>query len=156
LELIALREDDVAARSVGVNTFHIKIIAFAVSSLLAGLAGSVYAHYINSIDPYSFLIGISATVLVMVLAGGSGSIVGSILGAITLTLLPEILRQFASAGLRMVIYGAAMTAIILFMPEGFAGLVRQIQQRRKSRINELDQGAPSAITHPDTSWLPEE
>ena len=131
IELIALREEEVAARSVGVNTVKLKIIAFAISSLFAGFAGSVYAHYINSIDPYTFVIGLSATILVMVLAGGAGSIVGSIVGAIVLTLMPEFLRQFANAGLRMVIFGAAMTAIIIFMPGGFAGLFKQIRERRR-------------------------
>lgn len=136
LELIALREEETAARSVGVNTFKIKIIAFVGSSFLAGLAGSIYAHYINSVDPYSFVISLSATALVMVLAGGAGSIVGSILGATVLTLLPEFLREFTNAGSRMVLFGAALIAIILFMPEGFAGLVRQFQDRRLGRQNQ--------------------
>lgn len=142
LELIALREDEVAARAMGVNTYKMKVLAFTVSSLIAGLAGSIYAHYINSIDPYSFMIGLSATVLVMVLAGGVGSIVGSILSAVGLTLLPEFLRQFTSAGLRMVLFGAALVAVILFMPEGFAGVARQIRERRWKRGKPLpEEGA---------------
>ncbi|MGQ9584869.1 MAG: ABC transporter permease subunit [Anaerolineae bacterium] len=142
LDLIALREDEIAARAMGVNTYKMKVLAFTVSSLIAGLAGSIYAHYINSIDPYSFMIGLSATVLVMVLAGGVGSIVGSILSAVGLTLLPEFLRQFTSAGLRMVLFGAALVAIILFMPEGFAGVARQIRERRWKRGKPLpEEGA---------------
>ncbi len=137
LELVALREEEMAARSVGVNTVGLKIIAFALSSLLAGMAGSIYAYYINSIDPYSFVLGISATILVMVLAGGAGSIVGSVVGAIVLTLIPEVLRQFVNSGLRMVFFGVAMTAIILFMPEGFAGLFKQIlTHRSRGRVAE--------------------
>jgi len=133
LELMALREDEIAARAMGVNTVKLKIIAFASSSLIAGLTGSIYAHYINSIDPYSFLIGVSATVLVMVLAGGVGSIIGSIIGALTLTLLPEFLREISSAGPRMILFGATLTFIILFLPEGIAGVVRQFKERRRRK-----------------------
>lgn len=133
LELLALRENEVAAQAVGVNTVKLKIIAFTLSSLIAGMAGSVYAHYINSIDPYSFHIGVSATILVMVLAGGVGSIVGSAAGAVVLTLLPEVLRPLAGAGLRMVLFGVALIAIIQFMPGGFAGLIRSLREGRRRR-----------------------
>lgn len=131
LELIALREDEVAARSMGVNTIKMKIVAFTMSAFIVGLVGSIYAHYINSIDPYSFTVGISAVIVVMVLVGGVGSIVGSILSAISLTLLPEFLRQFTGSGLRMVIFGIVLIVIILFLPEGFAGLFRDLRGRRQ-------------------------
>lgn len=130
LELIAIREDEIAARSMGVNTVKIKIVAFTVSAFIAGLTGSIYAHYINSIDPFSFTVWLSAIIILMVYAGGIGSIVGSIVSAVTLTVLPELLRQFTGAEMRMVIFGAIMILIILFLPEGFAGLLRRLGERR--------------------------
>jgi len=129
LELLALRENEVAARSMGVNTVKMKLIAFTGSAFVAGLAGGVYASYINSIDPYSFTVWVSAIIILMVYAGGVGSIVGGIVSAVILTLLPEFLRPIAEDQFRMVIFGGVLILIIMFMPEGMAGFFEKIRGR---------------------------
>jgi len=119
---IAIREDDVLAKSIGVNAMRYKIIAFVVASGMAGLAGCLYAHYILFISPVTFDISQSINIVLMVIIGGSNSILGPILGAFLLTLLPEILRAIAEY--RMVIYGAILVFAIIFMPNGIVGTIR--------------------------------
>ncbi len=124
LQLKAIREDEIAARAMGVPVTELKLLAFGLSSFLAGIAGSFYSQYIGSVDPYTFQIGFSSTILVMVLAGGSGTMVGPAVGAVIMTLFPEIMRGYVGAALRMVIYGLLLIAVILFLPEGVVGAYR--------------------------------
>lgn len=119
---IAIREDDVLAKSIGVNVMRYKIIAFLVSSGMAGLGGSLYAHYFLFISPVTFDVSQSINMVLMVIIGGSTSILGPILGAFLITLLPEILRAIAEY--RMVIYGAILVFMIIFMPDGIVGTIK--------------------------------
>ena len=119
-ELLATREAEGAALAIGVPVSRLRIAIFALSAALAGGTGSLYAHYIGSIDPYVFDLTLSATVLVMVLLGGRASIIGVTIGAAILTLLPEYLQ--AVSNYRMVLYGAGMVILTLFFPKGLAGL----------------------------------
>jgi branched-chain amino acid transport system permease protein len=107
-----------------VNTTYVKLAAFTISSAMCGALGAFYAHYIGSIDPSVFGIILSATALVMVLAGGWGTILGPIIGAIVLTYLPEWLRVLQDY--RMSLYGAILILIILFMPQGVLGLISRL------------------------------
>lgn len=131
LQMMAVREDETPARAVGVNITFVKLVAFTVSSGMAGALGAFYAHYVGSIDPSVFGIMMSATVLVMVLAGGWGTLFGPILGAVLLTLLPEWLRVFQHY--RMATYGAALILIILFMPQGVLGVLSGLMARFNRR-----------------------
>jgi branched-chain amino acid transport system permease protein len=133
LQMMAVREDETPARAVGVNTTFVKLTAFTVSSAMAGALGAFYAHYIGSIDPSVFTIAMSATVLVMVLAGGWGTLLGPVLGAIVLTLMPEWLRAFQDY--RMTIYGAALILIILFMPQGLLGVLSGLSRTAAKGTN---------------------
>ena len=117
--LIAIREDELAAKSMGIDTTRYKITAFAIGAFLAGIAGSFYAHYTSFIDPHTFSFGESIIILAMVVLGGMGSIIGSIFGAVVLTLLPEILREISEY--RMIIYGLIMMAVMLVRPQGLFG-----------------------------------
>jgi branched-chain amino acid transport system permease protein len=128
LQMMAVREDETAARAVGVNTTFAKLAAFTVSSAMAGALGAFYCHYVGSVDPSVFGILVSATTLVMILAGGWGTLWGPVLGAVGLTLLPEWLR--AVQDYRMTIYGAALILIILFMPQGVLGVISNLTSRR--------------------------
>ena len=119
---VAIREDDVLAKSIGVNVMRFKIIAFLVSSGMAGLGGALYAHYFLFISPVTFDVSQSINMVLMVIIGGSTSILGPILGAFLITLLPEILRAIAEY--RMVIYGAILVLAIIFMPEGIVGTIK--------------------------------
>lgn len=116
---MATRENDIAASTMGINISRYKIIAFVTSAFLAGLAGSMYAHLLRYLHPDVFSYIKSTDFLVYLYAGGVGSISGAILGAFSLTLLPEILRFLAEW--RLVIYGGLLLCIILFRPMGLFG-----------------------------------
>jgi branched-chain amino acid transport system permease protein len=128
LELRAVREDELPARAVGVNTTKVKLLAFVAGAAMAGTAGVFYAHYIGSIDPYPFDLLLSATILVMVLLGGAGSIPGAIVGAVLLTLLPELTRGLDVT--RMVVYGVVLILIVFFLPDGLAGIANRVLPTR--------------------------
>ncbi len=117
--LLAIRESEIAAQALGVNTVGYKIIAFAASSFFAGIAGALYAYEVHMIAPESFVSTESITVLAMMVVGGIGSISGSIAGAFVLTMIPEVLRS--TGDIRLVLYGAAIVAIVIFAPRGLGG-----------------------------------
>jgi branched-chain amino acid transport system permease protein len=125
--LTAIREDEVSAASLGVSVKKWKIFAFAVSSGVAGIAGGFYAGFVGTLVPDSFNVTESISMLAMVIVGGMGTLIGPVFGAILLTLLPELLRSFGD--LRLIIYGAAITLVVLFMPGGIAQGVRLIVNR---------------------------
>ena len=116
---VAVREDEIAARAIAVNTFKYKQVSFLVSGMLAGLAGGFLAHYVGFIQPSMFGIQKSTELIVMVIFGGMHSITGAVLAAIILTGLPEMLR--AAAAWRLVMYGAAVVFIMIVRPEGLLG-----------------------------------
>ncbi len=113
--LVAIREDEVAAKAMGIDTGYHKVLAFTVSGFLAGLAGSLYAHYISFINPASFGSGESFLIVSMTLLGGA-SLGGSALGAATLLLVPEVFR--ALADYRLLFYGAVLILLMVFRPNG--------------------------------------
>jgi branched-chain amino acid transport system permease protein len=117
--ILAIRDDDMAAEVMGVNIFKYKVMTFTISAMLAGLAGAYYAQYISYIDPSSFTTNQSTEILTMVILGGLGSILGSFLGAISLSIIPEIMRGLMEY--RMLIYGALMVILMLVKPEGILG-----------------------------------
>jgi len=126
--LIAIREDELAAKSMGIDTTRYKVIAFAIGAFFAGIAGSFYAHYTSFIDPQTFSFSESIVILSMVVLGGMGSIIGSIFGAVVLTLLPEMLRDIAEY--RMIIFGLIMMVVMLVRPQGIFGKGRDDGKRR--------------------------
>ncbi|WJR80894.1 branched-chain amino acid ABC transporter ATP-binding protein/permease [Bradyrhizobium sp. NP1] len=122
--LAAIRDAELAAGAVGVNVPRQKVMAFFISAVLAGCAGSLYAHLTSYISPDVFVFDVSAQVLSMVLIGGIGTTMGPVLGAVVLTFLPEILR--ISKSYYQLIYGAGIAAMIIFFPGGLLGLARQL------------------------------
>lgn len=114
--LRAIREDEVSAASLGINTAAWKVFAFGIGSMIAGIAGCLYASFVGTLVPDAFFITESFTLLAMVIVGGLASMQGAVAGAILLTVLPEALRSIGD--LRLVIYGLAMTLAVLFMPGG--------------------------------------
>ena len=122
--LIALREDELAARQVGVNTATLKIFIFVVSAGIAALAGSLYAHLFTFISPDAFSFTLSIQLVMMMIVGGAGTISGSIIGAVVVTLLPEILRF--SQAYYGVIFGLSVLVVVAFMPDGIVGLCRKL------------------------------
>ena len=116
---LAIRDNEIAADTMGINCFKSKTIAFATSAFIAGVAGSLYAHLLVYIHPDVFSYAKSSDFLVYLYAGGVGSISGAMMGATVLTVLPEILRFLGNW--RMVIYGVLLLVIILFRPTGMFG-----------------------------------
>ena len=112
----ALREDEIACRSLGVNTTGIKLSAFAIGAAFAGLAGAFYAAFQGSVTPDSFTFWESAIMLAIVVLGGMGSQTGVILAALALTIIPEIAREFSQY--RMIIFGAVMVLMMIWRPQG--------------------------------------
>jgi len=117
--LISIREDELAAEAMGVNTTRYKVSAFVISSALAGAGGVLLAHFDGYLNPKSFEFIKSFEILIMIILGGLGSIVGSVLGAILLTILPEALRGFAQY--RMVIYSLLLIILMITRPQGLLG-----------------------------------
>lgn len=117
--LLAIREDEVAAEAMGVDTTGYKVRAFVLSAFFAGVAGSLIGHYQQSIQPASFTFIKSIDVVVMVTLGGLGSTSGSILAAILLTLAPELLRAIDQY--RPVLYSELLIALMLVRPSGLLG-----------------------------------
>lgn len=125
--LRAIRNDSIAAEVSGINLAFYKVFAFSVSSGLAGLAGALYAGYIRFISPDTFTAGESINIVTMMVIGGMGTIIGPILGAVSITYLLETMRFLADY--RLIIYGLMMFFIILYMPQGLAGIVGVIGDR---------------------------
>lgn len=116
---IAIREDELAASAMGINTTQMKVLAFALGAGIAGVAGVFFAAKYTFISPESFTFLESVRVLSMVVLGGMGSLPGAILGAFLLTVLPELLRGLANY--RMLIFGAALVVMMVFRPQGLFG-----------------------------------
>jgi branched-chain amino acid transport system permease protein len=124
--LRGIREDEMAALAMGKNVSKYKITVFALGAFFAGIAGSLYAHYITFIDPSSFTPMESIVILLMVVFGGAGSIAGSFFGASILVVFPEFLRflgmpSFLAAPLRQMIYGLLLIVLMLKRPQGVWG-----------------------------------
>jgi len=120
---IAMREDEIAAEAMGIDTTRMKCLAFSLGAFWAGLAGVFFAGKFAFVSPESFTFFESVFVLAMVVLGGMGSIPGAAIGAIILIILPEALRGFASY--RMLIFGAALVAMMVFRPQGLIGSPRR-------------------------------
>ena len=117
--VIAIREDEIAAEAAGIHTTYYKLLAFVLAAFFAGIAGGLYAHHIGVLDPSKFDFNYSVEILIMVVLGGMGSITGSIVAAIVLTLLPDLLRGFSEY--LMLIYSVILICVMLFKPSGLLG-----------------------------------
>ena len=121
--IISIREDKIAADSMGIYTFKYKTLAFVIGAGMAGLAGSLFAHAQQFLHPNGFTFMWSVIILLMIILGGLGSITGSVVGAIVLTILPELLRFFGEtiSQWRMVIYSILLIVLMLWRPAGIFG-----------------------------------
>jgi len=140
---IAIRDQDIAAEIIGINIFRYKLLAFAISSFYAGVTGVLYTYFLGIANYEQFQIGVSIDYLAMIIIGGLGSVLGSILGAIFVTLLPIVIRYTMEAfggvfftpqtvlnlipNLRLVVFGALIIAFLIVEPEGLNRLWRNIR-----------------------------
>lgn len=137
---MAIRDRDLAAEVTGIELFHYKIMAFAVSSFYAGVAGTLWGHYLTVISPEHFTISTSVEYLAMIIIGGLGNVTGSIFGAAFMTLIPILLRGLSKAmtgvfpnietvinALREFTFGATIIIFLIFEPEGLAKMWKNIK-----------------------------
>jgi branched-chain amino acid transport system permease protein len=117
--ILAIREDEMVARLTGVNTRQAKILAFSISAFFTGIAGGLYAHLLQFINPSIFDLAKSTDMLIMVYLGGTGSLFGSILGGTVYTLLMDLLRPLATW--RMVVMPVILVLLMIFRPSGIMG-----------------------------------
>lgn len=143
--LIAIRDDEIAAEAMGVNTTRSKVISFVVSSAMAGVAGGLFAHYLMYLHTNSFTFIRSFEIIIMIVIGGLGSITGSVLGAVLYIVLTEGLREFAQY--RMVLFSLLLIVIMIVRPQGILGhreLWSWFVGRRRRRGGEQTPPAVSA------------
>jgi branched-chain amino acid transport system permease protein len=128
--LVALRENETLAVSVGVDGTHYLVLAAVVSAAMAGLGGGLYAHYTRFVSPEVFLFTYTVTMVIMVVAGGKGTLAGPIVGAVIFTASPEALRALTSWQWQMLLYGVLLVLVLFFMPQGIVPALRAIGRRR--------------------------
>jgi branched-chain amino acid transport system permease protein len=126
---VSIRENEDLAESVGINSYKYLVIVVVISGAMAGVSGSLYAHYVSFIDPGVFAFFLSVNGVMMVVGGGQGTLIGPIVGAILFTLIPEWLRVFGGA--RMAVYSAMVIFIVIFMPKGILYYLTKILNVRK-------------------------
>ncbi|MBI2494894.1 MAG: branched-chain amino acid ABC transporter permease [Candidatus Rokubacteria bacterium] len=129
---LALRENEPLAESVGVDVTHYLVLAAVVSAGLAGLGGSLYAHYTRFVSPEVFLFTYTVTMVIMVVAGGKGTLAGPLVGALLFTALPEALRLATSWQWQMLAYGVLLLLLVYFLPRGIVPALRGLRGRRAS------------------------
>ena len=127
LVLRSIEEADILTESAGINTMKFKMFAFITSSFIAGISGSIYAHYFSYICPNDFSFWESVAIIVFTVIGGVGSIIGPMLATCLLTVIPELLR-FA-VEYQTLIYGCVLILALLFMPQGIIGLLQRMPFR---------------------------
>jgi branched-chain amino acid transport system permease protein len=124
--LKSIREDEIASQTLGKDTPLFKLKVFMVGGFFAGIAGALYAHYITFIDPSSFTVMESITILLMVIFGGMGTLKGAIIGAFLLIVIPESLRFIGlpssiAAPIRQMLYGLILVVLMVYRPQGIVG-----------------------------------
>jgi branched-chain amino acid transport system permease protein len=117
--LKAIRDDEIAAESMGINPARYKIQSFAIGSFMAGVGGGLYAHFLSYINPSDFAFLKSVDILSMIVLGGLGSIPGAVIGASVLSAAPELLRFMSQY--RMLVYGILLVFLMVFRPNGLLG-----------------------------------
>ncbi|MEA4884198.1 MAG: branched-chain amino acid ABC transporter permease [Clostridia bacterium] len=126
--LMAVRDSEVAAQAMGINLSKYKVAAFAISAFYAGMAGSLYAHLVKYVSPFDFSGAVSMTLLASIVVGGLGSVPGSILGAVFMTLLPHVFSRVKN--LPLVLSGISLILVVLFLPYGLVSLPWRIRSLR--------------------------
>jgi branched-chain amino acid transport system permease protein len=140
---VAIRDHDIAAQIIGINVFRYKLLAFAISSFYAGVTGVLYTYYLGIANYEQFQIGVSIEYLAMIIIGGLGSILGSILGAVFITLLPIAIRWTMESfggllvseqavlnlipNLRLIVFGLLIIFFLVVEPEGLNRLWRNVR-----------------------------
>lgn len=140
---VAIREDEVAAQAVGIPVSHMKVLSFVIATTMAGVAGAFFAHHARFVSADSFRLDETFVILTMLIVGGMGTLTGPVIGAVFLAILPEVSRFLAQY--REIVYGAILVLVILFRPEGIAGVPGIIHSpTRRSTADERTLGEAPA------------
>ena len=158
--LVSIREDELAAEAMGINTTRYKVLSFVISSALAGMAGVLFGHYTQFLSTNDFQFIRSFEIIIMIVLGGMGSLTGAVLGAIVITIMPELLRQLPGdlSQYRLVVYSALLILIMLTRPQGILGTrefgiswLKRPQRRPEGDKPVGDKGVPIAEQTSSTS-----
>lgn len=131
---IAVKDDEISAEAMGINTTKFKVTAFIIGAFFAGVAGGIYGHFIQYINPEDFNFLRSVEIVVMVILGGMGSTLGVVIGAIILTILPELLRDVQE--FRMIVYALLLIIMMLVRPQGLFGINLNRGKKPKKALKE--------------------
>ena len=131
--LVALRDNEPLAESVGIDGTRYLVLAAVISAAMAGVAGSLYAHYTRFVSPEVFLFSYTVTMVIMVIAGGQGTLAGPVVGALLFTALPEALREAVAWQWQMLAYGAVLVLFVFFLPRGLVPALNDVRRRAASR-----------------------
>jgi len=151
--LVSIREDELAAEAMGINTTRYKVLSFVISSALAGMAGVLFGHYTQFLSTNDFQFIRSFEIIIMIVLGGMGSLTGAVLGAIVITIMPELLRRLPGdlSQYRLVVYSALLILIMLTRPQGILGTrefglswLKRPQRRPEGDKPVGDKGVPIA------------
>jgi branched-chain amino acid transport system permease protein len=134
--LVALRESEVAAETIGVDIARYKTIAFAVSAFYTGVAGGLFAYLITYLSPDAFTLELSIDFIAMIVIGGMGTIVGSIIGAVILTGMQQTLAGLQD--LQIFIFGLSLIVFMIFMPRGIMGMLLDLRDRVSTKVEPAD------------------
>jgi branched-chain amino acid transport system permease protein len=138
---IAIRDRDIAAGLIGINVLKYKLLSFAISSFFAGVAGGLWCYYMTIINPEAFQISTSIDYIAMIIVGGMGTILGSVYGAIFITLLPELIQRtmeilqpilqidYTFVAFKQILFGLFITIFLIFEPKGLAAIIPKIGKR---------------------------
>ena len=155
LRIRAMKHSEIAVASVGIDVYRLKVLVFVISAAFAGFGGTLFAHQQNYISPDNFQFFSSVFFLLAVLFGGAGTLMGPVIGAAVLTLLPEMLHDFDK--FRLIVYGCFILVTLYFLPNGVMGLLgrrtgacqprrrRQLASRRRPSASELAATAGAAL-----------
>jgi branched-chain amino acid transport system permease protein len=124
---IALRESEIAAQTIGIDLARYKTIAFAISAFYTGVAGGLFAYLITYLSPDAFTIELSVDFIAMIVIGGMGSILGSIIGAVVLTGMQQVLAGLLD--LQILIFGISLIVFMIFMPKGISGMLYDLKEK---------------------------
>jgi branched-chain amino acid transport system permease protein len=142
LSFMAIRNNEVLAEAVGVETFSAKVLSFVVANFFAGLAGGIYASLIGNVSPSTASLDLTFNWLVFLLLGGAATLAGPIIGAFAIPVLMEYLQFLAEY--RLIIFGVLLIIVIIYFPRGMMGAIRNLQQRARDFYGRR-RGAKSAV-----------